>query len=429
MAYHVGSLVFDDWHSLPLDRGWSDTFVIQVSAAAGLPPMDYARVIRRILPPLAKLRRGASLWVQVNAPGDWYANELRRSLGRTPCPVAVTRGNIQPDASQFSFTVQQGSRPMTPPPKIAATGRGRAEMRFSRLQKKTLQVLARIQSGTVVEVASLAGISEKSTLGALRALVSDKLAEFIDQPPRKRPSRWMQRRKKRALVFRMKAGRRKARHKHSDPPHRKPDRPGSAELAILLAHLRKIRRKQFRTQPKHWWRITRAGKTQALRLWGIPAGVSFRAGMERDYLPGWRHVRTSRLAPAWIQRSGQAEVLGGWSEVGIPGYRVIPDALVWARVDGEEALVWVEVQGGSKPRQVDAFLRRMSLRFKRASEYSRCHQVRLVFLMLGKPWAIRVLREHPPALRQSEAMLLQTWLEYGKLPTILWGAMQSEGRL
>lgn len=426
MAYHVGSLVFDDWHSLHLDRGWSDTFVIRVSAAAGLPPMDYARVIRRILPPLAKLRRGASLWVQVDAPGDWYANELRRSLGRAPCPVAVTRGDTPPDASRFSFTVQQGSRPMTAPPKVAVTGRERAEMRFSGTQKKTLQVLARIQSGTAVEVASLAGIAEKSALGALRALVSGRLAEFIDQPPRKRPSRWAQQRKKRALAFRMKAGCRKARRRRSDPPCRK---PGSTGLAILLAHLRKIRRKHFRTQPKHWWRITRAGKTQALRLWGIPAGVSFRAGKERDYLPGWRHVRTSRLAPAWIQRSGQAQVLGGWSEVGIPGYRVIPDALVWARVDGQETLVWVEVQGGSKPRLVDAFLRRMGLRFKRASEYARSHRIRLVFLVLGKPWAIRVLRANPPALRQTEALLLQTWLDYGKLPTILWGAMQSGRRL
>ncbi len=429
MAYHVGSLVFDDWHSLRLDRGWSDTFVIRVSAAAGLPPMDYARVIRRILPPLAKLRRGASLWVQVDAPGDWYPSELRRSLGRTPCPVAVTRGEAPPDASRFSFTVQQGSRPMTPPPKVAATGRGRAKLRFSGTQRKTLQVLARIQSGTAVEVASLAGVAEKSALGALRALVAGRLAEFIDQPPRKRPSRWAQQRKKRALATRMKVGRIKIRERQPATSRRKSAKPSIAGLAILLAHLRKIRRKQFRTQPKHWWRITRAGKTQALRLWGIPAGISFRAGKERDYLPGWRHVRTSRLAPAWIQSSGQAEVLGGWSEVGIPGYRVIPDALVWARIDSQETLVWVEVQGGSKPRQVDAFLRRMGLRFKRASEYARCHQVRLVFLVLGKPWAIRVLRANPPALRQTEAVLLQTWLDYGKLPTILWGAMQSGGRL
>ena len=59
MTYnHAGSLIFDDWHSFQYEGGWSDTFVLHFSANAGLPPMDYARAIRRLVPPLAKLRRG-----------------------------------------------------------------------------------------------------------------------------------------------------------------------------------------------------------------------------------------------------------------------------------------------------------------------------------------------------------------------------------
>jgi len=55
--------------------------------------------------------------------------------------------------------------------------------------------------------------------------------------------------------------------------------------------------------------------------------------------------------------------------------------------------------------------------------------VRLVFLVLGKPWVVQTLRNEPVELEHTEAVLLQNWLEYGKLPTILWGAMQSGGRL
>jgi hypothetical protein len=202
----------------------------------------------------------------------------------------------------------------------------------------------------------------------------------------------------------------------------------SSVLPLLLAHLWKIRKKQFRSQPKHWWRITRQGKSLALRSWGIPAGVSFQAGMERDYLPGWRHVRTSRLALEWVRHDGQAEVLAGWSEVSVPGYRVVPDALLWANVQGDETLFWVEVQGGSKPKQLNAFLRRMRLRFKRATEYARFHKLKLVFLMLGKPWAVQLLRAQFPEISSSEAVLLQTWTQFGELPQIIWGALQSGGK-
>lgn len=427
MAYHVGSLVFDDWCSLRLDRGWSDTFIFRVSARSGLPPMDYARVIRRILPPLAKLRRGASVWVQVDAPGRWYANELRRAMGRTPCPVAITTDDTPPDASLFSFTVRQGATPMPPPPRVRAVSGLKAMPRLGKSETRVLQALARIQGGTTAEVASLAGMNEKTARTALRRLEFLRLMEFMNRPPRKRPNKTARLRLKNRL-----AGWRRVRRgfRIQVKPARthRPALPGMDILKRLLARLRRRRKKHFRTQPKRWWRITRPGKSQALRLWGIPSGIPFRAGWERDYLPGWRHVRTARLAPAWLRQDGQLEVLGGWSEVSVPGYRVVPDALVWARMQDDEVLVWVEVQGGSRPKEMTAFLRRMRLRLRRASEYARRHRVRLVFLVLGKPWVVQALRNEPVELTHTEAVLLQNWLDYGKLPTILWGAMQSGGR-
>jgi hypothetical protein len=425
MAYHVGSLVFDDWCSLRLDQGWSDTFVFKVSARSGLPPMDYARVIKRILPPLAKLRRGASVWVQVDAPGRWYANELRRALGRTACPVAITTDDTPPDSSLFSFTVRQGATPMPPPPRVQAVAGAKAAPRLGKSQTRVLQALARIQGGTAGEIASLAGLTEKTARTALEGLEILRLAEFMNRPPRKRPNKTARLRMKQRLAGwrRTRIGVRVIR------PVCRPVPPVADILKGQLARLRRLRRKLFRSQPKRWWRITRPGKSLALRLWGIPSGISFQSGRERAYLPGWRHARTARLAPAWLRQDGQMEVLGGWSEVSVPGFRVVPDALVWARVQGDETLVWVEVQGGSRPKEMAAFLRRMRLRLRRACEYARLHRVRLVFLVLGKPWAVQALRQQPVELAHTEAVLLQNWLEYGKLPTILWGAMQSGSRL
>ena len=428
MAYHVGSLVFDDWCSLHLDRGWSDTFIFRVSARSGLPPMDYARVIKRILPPLAKLRRGASVWVQVDAPGRWYANELKRAMGRTPCPVAITTDDAPPDASLFSFSVRQGVTPMPSPPRVRAVAGIKAMPHLGKSATRVLQALARIQGGTAGEIASLAGMTEKTARTALQGLELLRLAEFMNRPPRKRPNKATRLRLKHRL-----AGWRRARRgfRIRTKPARthRPVLPAPDILKHLLARLRRMRKKHFRTQPKRWWRITRPGKSLALRLWGIPSGISFQSGWERAYQPGWRHVRTARLAPAWLRQTGQMEVLGGWSEVSVPGYRVVPDALVWARVEGDETLVWVEVQGGSRPKEMTAFLRRMRLRLRRACEYARRHRARLVFLVLGKPWVVQTLRQQPVELDHTEAVLLQNWLEYGKLPTILWGAMQSGDRL
>ena len=90
----VGSLLFDDWHSLQLNEGWSDTFVYRILATDGLPPVDYARAVRRVVPPLLKLRHSASLWVTVESPsgGTWYSEQVRRTLHGISAPVAVTDG-------------------------------------------------------------------------------------------------------------------------------------------------------------------------------------------------------------------------------------------------------------------------------------------------------------------------------------------------
>jgi len=75
----AGSL-FSDWKSLPFQGGWTDTFIFRMSALACLPPADYGKLIGQLAAPVQRLRRSASIWVQVDGPGDWYAAEVRRTL-------------------------------------------------------------------------------------------------------------------------------------------------------------------------------------------------------------------------------------------------------------------------------------------------------------------------------------------------------------
>jgi hypothetical protein len=297
----------------------------------------------------------------VDAPGKWYLNELRLSLRGTQAAIAVTAGDAPPEITAFSFVPRQRPTPVPPPPLIP-----RPELDLPPNPMRCLQVLARIQGGTAAEVASLAGLSEKTARTALRSLTDQDLLEFMTTPPRKRQDKRVQMLKKNRLLRRMALGL----HRWGIKPRRR--RPGKRAadkhiLAILLAHLRNRRKRLFRSQPKRWWRIRRKGKSLALRSWGIPPGVSFLASRERDYQPGWRHTRTSRLALDWLRRSKLAEIWAGWSEVSIrvDSVRAVPDALLWGEIQGKETLFWVEVQGGSKPKRIKVFRERMRQRLER----------------------------------------------------------------
>ena len=132
-------------------------------------------------------------------------------------------------------------------------------------------------------------------------------------------------------------------------------------------------------------------------------------------------MRTSRLALEWVRRSGQAKLWAGWSEVSIPGYQVVPDALLWGLIGDNETLFWVEVQGGAKPKRTGIFLSRIDRRYRHASEYAQNRHVRLVFIVLGKDWVLHLLGNHLIPRFPTDAILLQNWLDFGKLPPILPG--------
>lgn len=183
MAVRIGNLIMAGWQALPLSSGWSDTFIFTVSYRAGLPPGDYAQLIRRIARPILQLRRSASLWVQTDAPGFWFTEELRQRLRGISFPVAVTAGNSPPSLRDFSFFPWVDRVPSPPPP----TGPPLFESDLPPYALACLRVLARLQQGTTTEIAALIGLSPPTAREALHTLAAQKQIAYVSDPAEKYP--------------------------------------------------------------------------------------------------------------------------------------------------------------------------------------------------------------------------------------------------
>ena len=367
----VGSLLFDEWHSLLLNEAWSDTFVYRLSATDGLPPVDYANAVRRVIPPLLKLRHSASLWVAVESPpgGTWFAEQVRRTLHGISAPVAVTKGNGDPpQLNDFSF-YPWTERIQSPPPPQAENP---IPEDISANELHCLQVLARLEQAYTLEVASLAGCSRPTARKALNTLRERDLLDYYPESSRVRYP---------------------------------------------------------------YWEIRRQGVSLALRSWGISAGVSFPRRKERRYggkkrgvekkilYLGGRHRYTSRLWPAWLRSAwpDQATIWAGWSEVFLGGAR--PDALAWGLLDGHETIFWLEVESGNRSKEEIA--RKAIRSINKAIVYADSFlDLELVVAFLGPPWMLGGIRESLSGVPGRVAVVLAGWTDFGALPEPVRGKVE-----
>ena len=189
MAVRVGKIVLHGWQTLELAGGFSDTFIFPISPRAGIPPMDYAKVIRRVVYPLLKLRRSASLWVPVDGEGRWYREQLRRSLRGLGVPVVVTEDGQEPAMLDFSFRPWTDRHPSPPPPHAGPLFHDET-LRASEMS--CLRVLARIGEGSTAEIASLANLSLPTARKSLEGLIRWRLVALFkgrDTYPRWRVGR------------------------------------------------------------------------------------------------------------------------------------------------------------------------------------------------------------------------------------------------
>lgn len=364
--YRLGNVLFDDWQTVELGKtgfdikGWTDTFIWKVDAAnAMLPPSDYARLVRAAVSPVLKLRRSLSLWVQVSGGGSWYRGEVARSLRGSPFPYSVASDT--PRSLDFSFMPWWSDRPSPAPPLVNPQT---DEQEVTWVAALCLRALARVKRASTLEVASLIGASIPSARAALKELLSVNLVMF------------------------------------------NPGRQGTAR------------------SPDSFWEIRRSGLSRALRGWHLPPGTSFAPFAERRRSKeGGRHRRTSRLWRLWLERSyrGLAHIHACWSEVAIPGMRAGPDALAWGHYAGQETLYWLEVETGNQGRT--KIRDKTHWRLSQALSYARQFNCRLIFGVLGVPWAAKAAQQSVSLLPDYAGLVSGDWGQLGSLPLVRWGGV------
>lgn len=364
MTVRICDVTFADWISLEHEGRYTDTFIFHVDALNGLPPFGYRPLLQRLVAELNQKRPGASLWIRVDAPGEWYLAEIKRSLLRGfGIPYIATRANEQPDYYSFSFRPRLFSPALNPPPAI--------EDGFSHVSMealKCLQVLGRIRKGHEDEIASLTGLSQKATLDVLYMLKKNRLVEY-------------------------KIGKK----------------------------IQKDKSKPVEMDPFPLWHPTRGGLSIALRSWGASKQVDFSTVKEShpDKICTL-HRNTSRRWLAWLRSAyPRAEIWTGWSETHLPGISVYPDALAWGRIQGYEALFWLEVGDEHKSRK--GIVKITKNRLAEAWEFCQKTGTRLVYAQLSVDWVHEAACWAFEKLHPGVAVVMSNKRRFGELPMVEWG--------
>ena len=364
MTVRICDVTFADWISIEHAGRYTDTFIFHIDALNGLPPFGYRPLLQRLVAELNQKRPGASLWIRVDSPGEWYLAEIKRSLLRgLGIPYIVTRANEQPDYYSFSFRPRLFSPSLNRPPALD-NGFSHVSMEA----RKCLQVLGRIRKGNEDEIASLTGLSKKVTLDILYGLKKNKLVEH-------------------------KVGKK----------------------------IQKDKSKPVEMDPFPLWHPTRRGLSIALRSWGASKKVDFSRVKELNpdkiCTP---HRNTSRKWLAWLRSAYlRAEIWTGWSETHLPGISVFPDALAWGRIQGYETLFWLEVGDEHKSRKKIEKI--TNKRLDEAWKLCKRTGIRLVYAQLSTNWVLEAARWACVKLPEGVAVVMGNRKRFGELPMVEWG--------
>lgn len=362
MTVRFGNITFSDWASLEYEGGFTDTFIFHIDALNGLPPFGYRPLLQRLAARLNNKRRGASLWIQVDAPGEWYPMELKHSLLRGfKIPHVVTAAGKIPEGAAFSRRPDVWHSKCAEPPAIKA----KPEI-VSMDELKCMRVLARIKEGHISEIASLADLDEGIVTNAISIL-----------------------RKKKLLL----------------PAPEKED-------AKIKVPYWQLSRSGLSYTMRRWNAPPRVDFTNR-REGGDP----------NDIRTPHRHV--SRMWPAWLRAAyPRAEIWMGWSEVRIPGISVRPDALAWGRIQGFETLFWLEVGDNHKRRnKIETSTR---TRLAQALVFCRRTGARLVFAQLSPNWVKKAAQWGMANLPGDVAVIMGNENSFGKLTLVEWGKVMSQ---
>ena len=364
MTVQLGEVTFSDWISLEYEGGFTDTFIFDIDALNGLPPFVFHPLLQRLVAELDKKRPGASLWIRVTSPGEWYLMEVKRSMtDGFSVPYVVTSWDKTPDYYSFSFGPRLFSPALPRPPKVDDEF-----SHFSRGELKCLQVLTRNRKGSLEEIASLAGLPETTTHDVLQGL-----------------------QKKKKVIFKL------------------------GEV------FQKDKSKPKKMDPYWMWHPTRKGVSAALRSWGASKGLDFSNIKElhpdKICTP---HRNISRRWLAWLRSAYPlTELWTGWTEVQLPEISVRPDALAWGRIQGFETLFWLELGDEHKKKEdIEGITRK---RWTEALAFCRETGVRLVYAQVSPNWVRKAALWAFKDLPGDIAVVLGNRKKFGNLPNVEWG--------
>jgi len=357
MTIRFGNVTFSGWTSLKYEEGFTDTFIFHIDALNGLPPFGYRPLLQRLTARLNNKRRGASLWLQVEAPGEWYQMEVKHSFSRGfKVPYVVTTAAQVPEWAAFSHRPDTWYSKCTEPPVLQP----KPDL-VSTDELNCMRVLARIKEGLISEIASLADLDETAVTNAIETLKKKKF--LLLAPEQENPK--------------------------MDGPYWKLTRSG---LSYTM--------RKWNAPPK----IDFTGRREG--------------GDPNDIRTPHRHV--SRMWTAWLRTAyPKAEIWMGWSEVHIPGISVRPDALAWGRIQGYETLFWLEV--GDNHKRKDEIEVDTRTRLEQALLFCHRTGARLIFAQLSPNWVQRYSLWGMKNLPADAAVIMGHERHFGKLPIIEWG--------
>lgn len=363
MTIRVGKMTFKDWVALRLRDQFTDTFVFRISASACLPPFVYAPLLERMAAHLRAKRSCASLWVQVDAPGEWFLLEVRNSLRGLKIPHVVSHKDAVVQYADFSYRPILMPETLKHPPVVEISS---PVVNDNELQ--CLRTLGRMEKGTNEEIASLAGLPAT----ALREV--------------------LERLEKRKLVVTVK-----------DDGEPKSIQPDESPL----------------------WQLKYKGLSVALRSWDVPKGVQFTSRKEEHVAQlGTDHRHRARMWSAWLKAAyPNAAIWAAWSEVRLPEIAVVPDGLAWGKIHGRETLFWLEV--GDEHKSSRRITDTTAVRLARAMQFCNRTGVNLVYAQLGPRWVCEAVRWACTQLPENVAVVLGNSRIRGKLPVIEWGEVTS----
>jgi len=386
---HVGTSVFHSWRSIEYPAGWTDTFIFKMPTDAGLPPDAYAEGIKILTWQLKKLHHGkASVWIQVNGPGRWYAREVRRYLQGASISVAVTSSGVdQPAVEDFWPPPPTTKVPGPPPPQADEWFLGKLLPN----ELACLRVLDRLQAGYTAEIAALAGLSLDMARKNLQILVDREYATYNV------------------------GGVMEDRHKRK--------RSLKPKQLVLIGE------KSFgRVDPEEkkcypFYEIARKGNSIALRSWGMPPGCYLPERWEFREPADSRHRKILRKWPAWLKKGlPHAQVWTGWSEVYIKGLDATPDALAWGSFDDYETLFWLEVESGHQ--SSERITQKINRRLNQAAAYGKSMKLHVLFVLLAMPWVQKAAGPALVNIQDHMAVVTADWNDFGHLPVAEWGRVR-----